>query len=254
MDQLSLFPSDDEAAKRAEASQRIEVKYAESLSKRGSNGRSYSPDYLATLPKNAIEALGITPKEQEEILFQYASTSSIPKTVALTRLPVDKVRAVVFNPPSADIIKVMRDRMRISIISKIEETQSVLLEAMQDEHKLSNASLREISNVFSEISSSQIALITANSEMNGPPELQVDPSEVFSGEELEYMALMRRKLSTAPRELRGSFEREDEYSGHDLVDVESVDTGISTEIDPGYEPIPTIVDRKYDPFGEDSSS
>lgn len=240
-------------ANRLEESRQIEERFAGELAKRGPVTKSFSPDYLATLPKSAIEALGVTPQEQEEILFHYACTSSIPKTASLARVGSDKVRAVIFTPSASETLRVMRERMSVSIIDKIKDTQISLLEAMQNETKLQNAPLREISSVFSEITSSQIALMTASTDSALPPELQADPSDIFSGDELEYMAYMRRKMSAGPRNSRPSGDSVDhsEFAGHDLVDSEFE---VSNEtIDPGYEPVPEVIDRSYDAFANDSS-
>lgn len=240
-----LLPSSDQD--RRLESERIEREYAEHLAPRnGATEHKYSADFLASRPRSALEALKITPEQQELVIYHYASTSSIPKTAALSGLGVDKVRAIIFNPTSSERIDDYRAKMRVSIIGKIEQTQVSLLEAMQDEIKLRNASLREISGVFSEVTAAQVSLVTATREAAGPAELSVDPSEIFSGEDMEYMALLRRRLDFPASGKSSAREAGDPMSGHDLIDVDFT----PHKIDPGYDPIPDVRSREYDPFAE----
>lgn len=233
---------------RLSESAEIEQRFAASLETRNLNGaHKYSAEYRVSLPKNSIEALGISAEQEEEILFQYASTYSIQKTASLAGVGVDKVRAVIFNPTNSEPIRIFREKMRVSILAKIEDTQVALLEAIQDPHKLHSSPLRELSNVFTDITASQISLMKANQEAAGPSELQVDPSQIFSGEELEHMAYLRRRLALTPSGSNGPSGTgvdHDPMAGHDFVDPEY------ETVDPGYEPIPEIVDRSYDPFSD----
>lgn len=239
----------DNTDREAESAE-IERRYDQYLAPRnGATEHKYSPEYMNSRPKSALEALRITPEQQELVIFHYASTSSIPKTCALTGLGSDKVRAIIFNPSSTPIIDEYRTKMRVSILGEIEKTQVDLLEAVRDQNKLKNATLREISLVFSEITTSQVSMMTASREVaSGGFGNSVDPTKIFSGEEMEVMALLRRKLDVGSTHVLSARETSDPMSGHDLVDTSF---SLSPDaVDPGYEAIPTIISREYDPFAE----
>lgn len=189
------------------------------------HNRSYrpsvmSPEYLASLPASLAEKLRVTPAEEEEILYHYASTASIPKTATLTGLTLDKVRSIVYNPETQTRLADLRDAMRISVISKIEETQTVLLDAIQDPAKLNAATLTQIASVFNGISETQLALLQSTREATGGLALVADPSSIFSGEELEFMALMRRRLATGTSPVLQAGPQNDPMDGHEFIDVE----------------------------------
>lgn len=214
-----------------------------------------SPEYLASLPTTLAEKLRVTPEQEEEILYHYASTSSIPKTADLAGVGVDKVRAVVYNPQSQKHLVEIRDAMRISVISKIEETQTILLDALQDPQKLSQSSLTAISSVFQEISETQLALMTASRELAGSVATLADPSSLFTGDELEYMAFLRRRLSAPPGAggppalSADTREANDPMNGHEFVDVESVQSPFDPAIT--IDGIHTVEETTEEPFLQD---
>lgn len=245
----STFMEEDPTAeiRRAE-SDRLKAEYLKTLEPRNNQTEhKYSPNWQREQPKTAIQKYHVTPEEQEEILFQYAVTSSIPKTVKATGCDSRKVRAVIFAPDADSVIVNLRNRIRANIIDKIGETQFELLDAIQDPTKLQNAGLRELASVFSEISSTQMGLISAQKEAAGGSFAKVNPEEVFSGEDLHFMALMRRKadLASAGRSIAsGGKDFSEGMEGHEFVDA------ASQAVDPGYEPMPEIVETVYDPFAE----
>lgn len=205
----------------------ISQRYHQELEKRNAS-RSMSPDYINSLPKSLIEKLRVTPEQQEEILYYYASTSSIPKTAEASGVSLDKVRAVVYNPDSQSTISEIRDALRISVLSKISETQHALLEAIQDPQKLHDSSITQLASVFTDITESQINLTTAQREATGPSAALSNPSEVFTGDELEYMAFLRRRLSAGPTAEPIPLATEvDDMRGHEFVD-----TAFSVDEDP----------------------
>lgn len=236
MDPLTSTLRESPVDSPIEASAEIKDRYLASLAPRnGQTEQKYCRSYELTKPKNEMERLHITPEQEEEIRFHFAMTSSIPKTVSATGLDTLRVRAVVFNPDSSQAIAMMRDRLRVSVMDRIGETQAALLDAMQDEHKLANASLREIANVFSEITSSQVSLKTAERELAGTLESSVDPADLFSGDELEYMAFLSRRVHTnRPSALRES--PVDPYGDNEIIDVQP------SVVDPGFEPLPPIAE------------
>lgn len=181
-----------ESARLAE-SEAISSRYSEKLAER-STTKTMSPDYVAAQPTSMITKLRVTPEEQEEILFHYASTSSIPKSARLADVSESKVRAVVYNPEGQDSLAALRSAMRMSILRKIEETQTILLEALQNEQKLNDSSLTQISDVLREISEVQHNLLAATSSPSAFV-TEIDPSSIYTGDELEMMAFLRRRLS-----------------------------------------------------------
>lgn len=215
---------DSEYESRLNESEEIEAEVAR---KYDANNRrpTLSPDYLASLPKSLAEKLRVTPEEEEEILFHYASTSSIQKTALASRVPLDKVRAIVYSPRFADRLGQIRDAIRISVIQKIEETQITLLDTLQDPDKLRDASLTQIASVFSTISEAQINLLTSQGFQTGAHAAVADPSQIFSGDELEYMAFLRRRLSSPltppPTSIGVGVEATDPdggMTGHEFID------------------------------------
>lgn len=214
--------AEDAEARRRE-SEEIGSRYAAELSKRAPN-QTMSPEYLATLPKSLAEKLRVTPEEEEEIFFHYASTSSIPKTASLSGLSLDKVRAIIYSPASQNSLRELREAMGASVIQKIEETQTILLEAMQDPGKLSSSSITQIASVFQDISETQMGLLAAAREQTGATVALSDPTSVFSGDELEYMAFLRRRLTAPASQLSaGPSESTDTMSGHEFIDPEYED-------------------------------
>jgi hypothetical protein len=179
--------------------QEITERFRDSLDQRGRRS-NFSPTYLKALPKSMAEKLHTTPEEEEQILYLYAATYSIHKTASACGLSLDKVRAVVYSVSAQDSIAEYRDQMKISVLQKIEEAQVVLLEELQDPDKLKVASITMISEVFSEISATQANLISSI-RANQSPTDNMDPGRVFSGEELEYLMLLRRRLSIGAPEL-----------------------------------------------------
>lgn len=240
MDPTDIFDSNHNPSDTDRVSESEEIELRLSAERDLKNARrTMSPEYLASLPKSMIEKLRVTPEEQEEILFHYATTSSLPKTALATHLPLDKIRAVVYSPQFADQLGQIRDALRVSVIQKIEETQIQLLEAIQDPTKLANASLTQISSVFSEISETQLNLLRTRSEIAGSSAVLANPSELFSGDELEYMAFLRRRvtspspspLSSGQQTGRDGVERadRDEFAGHELIDTSFTSSSSSSE-------------------------
>jgi hypothetical protein len=113
----------------------------------------------------------------------------------------------------------------MSVIRKIEETQTILLEALQDPHKLETSSLTQISDVLRDISTTQLNLLNASRSAEALIR-EVDPTALFSGDELEYMALLSRRLSSPTALPSGS-------SG-----------GI--DLDSEFQPEPTALEAEYD--------
>lgn len=159
----------------------------------------FSPSFLNSRPKSLAEKLRVTSEEEEKILWHYASTFSIHQTAADLSISISKVRSVVYNPEFRDRIQANRESMQVGILQKIEEAQVVLLDAIQDPEKLKNASITQISEVFTEISGTQAALISSLQAAQGSSVANVDPARVFTGEELEYMMLLRRRLDIGER-------------------------------------------------------
>lgn len=173
----------------------IAARYHDELARRG-HRVPFSPSFLEAQPRSALEKLRVTAEEEEQVLYLYAATYSIHQTASASQLPVDKVRAIVYSPSANDRIQDYRDQMKISLLQKIEETQVVLLDSIQDPNKLADASITMLSDVFVEISSTQSNLLTSLRESHTIS--TVDPSELFGGEDLEYIALLRRKLALGP--------------------------------------------------------
>jgi len=193
--QLLQSERDAEIELRKRESDAIASRFADELTKR-SPTKTMSPDYIASQPKTAVERYRVTPEEVEEILFHYASTSSIPKTTSLTGLPVTKVRAVVYSPALQDDLANLRLAMRQTVIRKMEETQTILLDALQDPDKLLSSSLTQISDVLREVSEIQMNLVASSQQRSMGLEM-INPTDIFSGDELEHMAFLRRKLQAA---------------------------------------------------------
>lgn len=171
----------------------ISDRYRSHLDQRGKRN-NFSPSYLNTRPRDVLEKYSITPEQEEQILYLYASTYSLHQTASSCGIPLDKVRAVVYAPQSHELIQELRATMKISVLQKIEEAQVVLLDAMQDPDKLKDTPLTSISEVFTDISGTQLNLISSLREQHSSIS-EVDPAEAFTGEELEYMMMLRRRLS-----------------------------------------------------------
>lgn len=238
--QLPLFELDPTRPSRQAESEVIRADYhREIFSPNRQTEYKYSAEWLASRPKSAIEKWKVTPEEQEEIIYAYAATRSIPKTCRETGANVQKVRAVIFDEECDKMIQSLRLKMRAEVITKISETQFDLLEAIQDPGKLERATLRELSGVFTEISQAQVNLVAAQREVALGPIANVNPEDVFTGEELQYMAMMRKRAEIASRG-RGLSVEADPMAGHEFIDA------MSTELDPGYEPTPSIIDQEID--------
>lgn len=219
--------SGSEDERRRRESHEIESRFADYLSKR-SLTKSMSPDYVKSLPTSMKEKLRVTPEEEEAILYHYATTSSLNKTASACGVSLDKVRSVVYSPSSQTPLADLRDAMRISVITKIEETQTILLDAIQTPSKLDAASLTQLASVLSEISAVQLSLRDSLSSASRAYGLlqDADPADIFSGDELEYMAFLRRRLSlpsSASREMAGSISGgESAMNGHEFIDPDFV--------------------------------
>ena len=201
-----------------------------------------APEYVARMPKSLREKLRVTPDEEEEILYAFASKSSIPRTASATRLPLEKVRAVVYDPELQGNLEALRNEMRMNVIRKIEETQTAILETIQDPRKLEDSSLTQLASVFETISSTQLSLLSAARELAGASRPIVDPAKIFSGDELEYLALLRRKVEASPTALAAEVLGEEDFSpsGHDFVDTVGTFGG----------PVPEILDAETSPPAE----
>lgn len=226
---------DGEADRRRQESEEIEARYAEQLARRN-YVTPMAPEFVASRPTSMVEKLKITPEEEEEVLFHYASTRSIHKTASSCGITLDKVRAIVYAPQNQDHLDDLRNAMRMSVIEKIGETQTVLLDEIQDPRKLTDSSLTQIASVFETISETQVNLLRASREMNGPSSNAIDPTVVLSAEDMEYMALLRRRLAAGPPPPLLSHEVDQSHvsmDGHDFVDAEySSSPGLEEEQDP----------------------
>lgn len=183
----------EEEARRNRESEQIARLYEAKLQERAPN-RTMSPDYVAAQPTSMRAKLRVTPEEEETILFHYAATSSLARTRELAGSSDAKVRAVVYAPDLQASLAGLREAMRVSVIRKIEETQTILLDALQDSTKLEKASLSQISDILAQVSETHLNLVQATRSAR-ISEVEVDPTSVFSGDELEYMAFLRRRLS-----------------------------------------------------------
>lgn len=172
----------------------IGEEYRGSIEGRGRRS-TLSPSYINSRPRTLAEKLHVTPEEEEHILFIFAGTYSIQQTAKSCGVTQDKVRSVVYNPEMRERIQIHRDAMRMSVLSKIEESQYVLLDAMQDPDKLKNSSITQISEVFQEISEVQGNIVTSMREAANPA-TTVDPIKLFTGDELEYMAMLRKRIGS----------------------------------------------------------
>lgn len=235
--------SDRDDAARLRESDRIASQLQVELAKR-SPTRTMSPDWIAAQPTSMRAKLRVTPEEEETILFHFSSTSSIPQTASLAGVGVDKVRSVVYAPDLQGRLSSIRESMRISVIRKIEETQTILLDALQNPDKLKDSSLTQISEVLTKISETQLNLLNAS---RSPEAIirEVDPASIFSGDELEYMAFLRRRLSapSAPRELSGPSQA----SPEDVLSLLPHEC-----LDPVYDVSPSA--SEVDPAADSSSS
>jgi len=187
---------DEERRSRDRESLAISDRYQKTLESRGVS-HTMSPDFVATQPTSLKQRLRVTPQEEEDILFHFAATASLPAASRLSGVSLDKVRAVVYAPEAQDKLASLRSAMRASIIRKIEETQTILLDAIQTPSKLDAATLSQLTDVFTKISETQVNLLSAASRSSSAYAVEVDPTTVFSGDELEYMAFLRRRLSAS---------------------------------------------------------
>lgn len=215
---IESFTTADNDARQRE-SETIASRYEASLQSRSAT-KSMSPDWVASQPTTMIAKLRITPEEIEEILFHYASTSSLPKTARLAGVSDAKVRAVVFSPASQATLDSLRNAMRMSVIRKIEETQTILLDALQNETKLNDSSLTQISDVLRQISETHASLVSATSS---PEALltTVNPTDIYTGDELEYMAFLSRRLRAGgqSKSISSNSFATDEFIESDLTDA-----------------------------------
>ena len=222
-------PHESEAEEnlRRMESEKIEARLSQEHSARF-QPMTKSPDYLASLPTSLAAKLRVTPEEHEEILYHFAATSSVPKTALAARVSLDKVKAVIYSPESTSTITQLRNAMRASVMQKIEETQVQLLEAIQDPTKLQATPLGILANVFTDISQTQINILKAQHEVASGSVAIADPSSLLSGDELEYMGFLRRRLSSPPRTsslpaATGGDEGSEDLSHHAMNGHEFVD-------------------------------
>ena len=173
---------------------------------RRSPQRTMSPDYVNSQPKTMRAKLGVTPEEEELTLFHYAATASIPKTVELSGVSAPKVRAVVYAPDLSASLQTLRDAMRVSVLRKIEETQEILLDALQDPSKLEKATLSQLSEVLGQVSEVHQNLVSATRGSGGAFGNSVRIEDAFTPEELEYMAFLQRRLTSGVTPVELPFE------------------------------------------------
>lgn len=155
---------------------------------------SPSSPLVTRAPKTHVQ-YNIDPATEEAILFNYAMTASLKRTAEQSGVGVDKVRSVVYSPASREAIGGLREQLRVSVLQKIEETQTALLDAILDPLKLEKANLSTLSTVFAEITDKHILLAKSAQETSGLTAQLATPTDVFSGDELEYMSLLRGRLS-----------------------------------------------------------
>lgn len=219
----SLHEGGEDELRRRE-SEEISKRYAQDLEKRN-YVTPMSPGFIAARPASMMEKLRITVEEEEEVLFHFAATRSIHKAASSCGITLDKVRAIVYAPQNQDHLGELRTAMRMSIVEKIGETQTVLLDELQNPTKLNDSSLTQIASVFETISETQVNLLRASREAAGGSGGTIDPTAVLSAEDMEYMALLRRRLSADPPPARLPHEVDPSHTsmaGHDFVDVELV--------------------------------
>lgn len=226
----------DDATSQSDESDEIAARYRDQLSLRGHRS-PFSPDFLNRQPRSALEKLRISAEEEENVLYLYAGTYSLHQTAASAGISLEKVRAIVYSPSASQKIQAYRDQMRVSVLQKIEEAQVVLLDSMQDPSKLADSSITQISDVFVEISGVQSNLVSSLRESAG--HTTIDPVDVLDGEDLEYLALLRRRLSVGPQS----------QSTEDLYSYESSPSAISAEFSLGDS---ENLDPPDVPSGEDS--
>ena len=227
---------------RSRENEEITERFAKQLEARGHRS-PFSPDFLNSLPRSALERYRITPEQEEEILYLYAATYSLHQTARSAGLSLDKVRAVVYSPSATPKIQAYRDQLRVSVLQKIEEAQVVLLDAVQDPDKLKAASITQISDVFTDISTTQGNLLTSLREASVGSTIS-DPTEVFDGEDLEYIALLRRRLSIGQRPRSLNFSTDDppgDFLETHFVEGSSVNLDPNDPLDP--EEVLTMDDR-----------
>lgn len=188
---------------RVQENEEISGQFRSHLDRRGQRS-NFSPSFLNSQPKSALEKFHVTTEQEEQILYLYAATYSLHQTAASSGVSLDKVRAIVYSPLSTEKINHYREEMKISVLQKIEEAQIVLLDSLQEPEKLKASSITQISEVFVEISGTQANLISTLREAYSPTS-DMDPGEFFTGEELEYMKMLRRRLdighSAIPEEI-----------------------------------------------------
>lgn len=220
-------PPQDYESSREYENEEISGKFQAGLAQRGHRS-PFSTDYLNSRPRSALERFHITAEQEEQILYLYAATYSLHQTASSSGIALDKVRAVVYSPQANERIQSYRDEMKVSLLQKIEETQVVLLDAVQDPEKLKSASITQISEVFVEISETQGNLISSL-QSGGSSIREMDPTQIFDGEDLEYIALLRRRLAI------GSPTRTEDHasldSPLDLIDTDFI-SGDSINLDP----------------------
>jgi hypothetical protein len=186
-------PEKDDSERRSRESDDIASRYASALETKSQ--RSYSSDFVSRQNRSLMDRLHVTPEEEELVLYYFSSTASLSKTSSITGIHRDKVEAIVYSPSAKSRINDLRQEMQLSVLSKIEETQTVLLDSLQDDQRLSAAPLREIAEVFTDVSTVQLNLLSASRKLAGSTIDSVDPSALFTADELEYMAFLRKRLS-----------------------------------------------------------
>lgn len=248
--QLVQEMRDEDDLVRLRESEQIAEKVQKEFEKRSPN-KTMSPEWLAAQPKSLKEKLRVTPEEEEDVLFHFASTSSIPQTITLSGVGQAKVRAIVYNPDSQERLATLRNAMRMSIVRKLEETQMILLDAIQDPDKLKDASVTQISSVLKDVSETHHNLLAA---ARSPENFlrEMDPASIYTGEELELMAFLSRRLAVqqtgSPRTALPSGSPLDSPEALDadfvVASGEEVDVGVETEF-PG-EGLSAALNEVYD--------
>lgn len=244
---------------RRRESEEISARYAQELEKRN-YVTPMAQGFVAARPTSMMEKLRITVEEEEEALFHFAATRSIHKTASSCGISLDKVRAIVYAPQNQDHLGELRTAMRMSIVEKIGETQTVLLDELQNPVKLNDSSLTQIASVFEKISETQVNLIRASRENAGSMGNTIDPTAVFSAEDMEYMALLRRRLTSDPPPAQLPHEVDPSHismAGHDFVDAaysSSPHHPSEEEIRPSSSEVGAEASlRMVDPLDEDSN-
>ena len=224
----------------------IQGGYHAQLALRGQRN-NFSPEFLNAQPRSLAEKLKVTPEEEEQILYLYAATYSIHRVSQDLSISLNKVRSVVYLPDNRPLIDEYRTQMKLGVLDKISETQQVLLDAMQDPDKLQNSSITQISKTFQEISEVQGNIVSSIRDSHDPT-ANIDPSQVFGGEDLEYIALLRRRLSIgAPDGATGGLPPDS--SSDSVIEARGSVHSNSNGVAPTLEPWETDPSEIYEAFG-----